>query len=97
MSYVIRILDVPGSVLSGADPKQAIGLFVKTIDVDAHEGRGFADLTGALAKAMRFATPRDAFNYWRRQSTVMPLRADGQPNRPGCAYTIEILDALAAT
>jgi len=30
-------------------------------------------------------------SYWRRRSTVCPTRPDGKPNRPGTAFTVEII------
>jgi hypothetical protein len=37
---------------------------------------------------MRFETRADALRFWNRQSRIMPLRPDGQPNKPLTALTI---------
>ena len=37
---------------------------------------------------MKFADMSEAFECWKRQSTVCPLRADGKPNRPLTAFSI---------
>jgi hypothetical protein len=41
---------------------------------------------------MRFKTAGEAWMLWRRPSRVRPVRADGKPNRPLTAFTIEVLD-----
>ena len=66
-----------------------IGQYLISCDVDAFDGRGDARF-GSLDEALRFEDHRAAFEYWRRQSTVRPLRADGRPNRPLTAFTVEI-------
>jgi hypothetical protein len=64
--------------------------YVISCDVDARGGRGMFIL-GPHADAMRFPDVRAALTYWKRQSTVQPLRADGQPNRPLTAFTVDVL------
>jgi hypothetical protein len=51
---------------------------------------GVATWTDSALGAKRFASMIDAFEFWRQQSTTMPLRPDGQPNRPLTHYTISI-------
>jgi len=86
VSYILRVIDVPGIQTMPGDPR---GLFVLDCDVDAHDGRGYADLTDDPTKARRFADAAEAFVFYRRTSTVRPVRPDGKPNRPLTAYTIE--------
>ena len=62
--------------------------YVESCDVDAHRGHGDVKLTRDLAQAKRFADFGAALEYWKRQSTVRPLRPDGQPNRPLTAYNV---------
>ena len=66
-----------------------INAWVRDCDVDARDGRGTFSFTTTLAEAKHFTSFTDAFNYWRRQSIVRPLRDDGKPNRPLTAFTIE--------
>lgn len=66
--------------------------YVIACDVDAFDGRGDA-VFGTLAAARVFADAGAALAYWKRQSTVRPLRPDGKPNRPLSAFTVEIQDA----
>jgi len=40
--------------------------------------------------AMKFATVAEAWDYWRQQSPDLPLRPDGQPNRPLTALTVAV-------
>jgi hypothetical protein len=62
--------------------------YVESCDVNAHRGRGDVKLTRGLAKAKRFPDFEAAMAYWKRQSTVRPLRPDGKPNRPLTAYNV---------
>ncbi len=64
-------------------------LYLEDFDVDAFGGLGQADLTKNLDDALRFESSLAVFEAWTRQSTVMPLRADGKPNKPLTAFTIE--------
>lgn len=54
-------------------------------------------LVGVVTKkedALTFETPLGAFLCWRQRSTTFPTRADGKPNCPATAYTIEIVKVL---
>lgn len=88
MSVTLRVL---ASASSGWEPD--VPTYIEWGDVDAMGGWGVAELTTDPAKAMRFPDAARALTYWRRQSTVAPLRADGHPNRPLTAYTVEIAEA----
>lgn len=82
MTHLIRLVDD-----MGLDP-EAERRWLRAIDVDAYGGRGLVTWTTDRSKAMRFADLGEAFECWRRQSTVVPLRDDGKPNRPLTAFTI---------
>lgn len=56
--------------------------YLKSFDHEAHGGIGEAELTTTRQKAMRFPSLEAANEFYRRQSAVKPLRADGEPNRP---------------
>lgn len=91
-AFVLRIADVSGTLLQSTVPRPAIaGHFVKSYDPDAHDGRG--DLVGTLRleEALRFPTAAAAFEFYRQQSKVRPLREDGRPNRPATAFSIELV------
>lgn len=81
-------LRVLGSASTGAEPVEPT--WVKSCDVDAMDGYGLAELTTDFAEALTFPDAGAAMRFWQRQSTVRPLRADGRPNRPLTAYTIEV-------
>lgn len=66
------------------------GHWLMAFDHDAHDGLGHGIFTTSVNSAKRFASMGDAMEFWRRQSTVKPLRADGRPNKPLTALTIEI-------
>jgi hypothetical protein len=89
--YVIRVVDVPGRVGYNPLRLEEIGQFFRTLDVDAYDGRGWATFTKDVQYAAKFPTPIGAWKFWGQQSTVKPLRADGRPNRPGTAFTVEIV------
>jgi hypothetical protein len=65
-------------------------MWLATFDHDAFEGRGFGTFTGVVERAMRFEDSIKALEFWRRQSTVNPIRQDGKPNRPMTALTVTI-------
>lgn len=77
-----KIMRLPGVSPSGA--------WVRSCNVDARDGRGYVEITTQRALAMTFDGVGAALDYYRRQSTVQPLRDDEKPNRPLTAYTIEI-------
>ena len=62
--------------------------WVADCDVDARHGRGTTRLTKDRSEAKVFPSLLDALEYWKRQSTVQPLRDDGKPNRPLTAYGV---------
>ena len=66
------------------------GEYVKENHVDAYDGRGYLETTPDVRKAKKFQTATQALNYWKKQSTVQPMRPDGKPNRPLTAFTVEI-------
>ena len=50
---------------------------------------GYIETTTSPSEAMRFAGMGDILREWKRESTTVPRRADGLPNRPLSAFTIE--------
>lgn len=91
MSYVIRCAGLAGIHVGPGDPSKPVGGLLKEFDVDAMGGRGTSDWTVDPEEALHFESPEAAHKAWTTQSTVAPLRQDGQPNRPLTAYTVEIL------
>jgi hypothetical protein len=65
------------------------GKYLKSYDPDAYDGHGAAEWTEVLGEAMHFASATDVLMFWRQESKVKPRRADGRPNRPLTAYTVE--------
>jgi hypothetical protein len=66
------------------------GEYVKSYDVEAHDGRGDVTFTKNVADAMTFADMPSAVAFTMRQPASRPLRADGKPNRPLTAFTLEL-------
>ena len=65
-------------------------LFLKDCDFEAHNGRGEFVTTASKKKAIKFTTMEAALKYYKTQSETVPLRWDGQPNRPLTALTVSI-------
>ena len=105
MSYVLRNFRIEGNpvgtgreglaakaaveLLRGG-PDRMLGEYLQFADIEAHGGRGYAEFTKKLKRAKRFASYEAAFEFWRAQSKTLPLRPDGQPNRPLTAFNITI-------
>lgn len=92
MNVVIVYIGLAGTVTGQREMVQR-GAYLETFNVNAHNGRGSATWTHDLAKAMKFSDSLDAADVWRTQSTVLPTRPDGKPNRPLTAFTVEIRQA----
>jgi hypothetical protein len=86
MAYVIRILGAEGPITE--QHGEPAGLYLSALDVDAYDGLGYAAATRVLDNALRFPTYEAAFEAWRQQSRVRPLRPDGKPNRPATAFSV---------
>ena len=85
MAYVLRVCGpADGPVLTGG-----VRHFVADYDPNRMHrtwfplpGGGSMVLTSLRTQGHRFDDAADALDYWRQQSATMPLRADGEPNRP---------------
>lgn len=62
-------------------------LYLKSFDVDAYNGRGEVVMTNSKDEAMLFDSREDAIAAWNTQSSIVPFRHDGKPNKPLTAYT----------
>jgi hypothetical protein len=80
MSYGLWILD-------GYDLDS--GHWLAEYDPDFGDGQGHVLGTMDPARAARFPDIGAALAEWKRPSTVRPLRADGKPNRPLSAFTVQ--------
>lgn len=91
---VIRVRAVPSEIAPGVIGfmEPAVPTWVQSCDVDANDGLGRIELTSVRENAIEFPDVVAAFEYWRRPSTVEPLRPDGKPNRPLTMFTIELED-----
>jgi|SRR5215831_4915616 len=70
-------------------------VWLKSYDPDIHaEGApyptGMIETTDDPLEAMKFDSKREAMECWNTQSTVVPYRPDGRPNKPLTAFTVEI-------
>lgn len=66
------------------------GQYLCYYDPDAFDGGGSAEFTTEIINAKRFDSINKALDFWRKQSSVKPLRSDGRPNRPLTAFSVSI-------
>ena len=83
--YVLRIL----SDYEGGSTEHD-GLYIRTYDPDAFDGRGNVSTTPDPRMAAIFPNSEAAEEFWVRPSTVKPALEDGTPNCPLLAYYIRI-------
>jgi hypothetical protein len=68
-------------------PCPIAGQFLKNFDHEADAGQGYGEFT-LDSEAMKFDNVRHALDFWRKVPRCMPLRADGEYNRPLTASTM---------
>jgi len=83
-----RVIKVEGFANGAKCP--IVGQYLKSFDFDAHGGQGDGVFTFDKAEAMTFESTMQAWDFWRTQSKVRPLRPDGKPNRPFTASSVTI-------
>jgi hypothetical protein len=84
---VMKLLEVANPAFQD---KKVEGKYLQSFDPNAYEGRGYFKATADIKQAMKFQSHKEAFEFYQTQSTVMPIRPDGKPNRPLTAFTIEL-------
>ena len=89
----MKLMKVVG--LGDGRPGKWAGMYLCTADFDANGGIGDFAFTPDPSQAMRFADNGALLIFWNTQSTVLPLRPDGKPNRPLTALTVETVEAPA--
>ena len=72
-------------------PAELDGQYLKSFDHDGSGGVGYGEGTFDPNEALQFDTQMDALEFWRKPSSVRPLRPDGEPNRPLTASTVEFV------
>lgn len=82
MEYVIQLI-----ALASGEPNSDNGMYVGHYDPTAFGGRGYIRTTPDIAHAHHFPDRALAIAYWRQSAG---LRADGEPNRPLTAWTVDI-------
>jgi hypothetical protein len=66
------------------------GQYLEWFDFDYANGLGRGEFTKDRTKALEFKDAGEAMTFWKTVSRVKPFRADGKPNRPLTALTVEI-------
>jgi hypothetical protein len=64
--------------------------YLKSWDIEAHDGRGDATFTADIKEAHGFKNLSEAMETWRSQSVKRPFRDDGKPNRPLTAFSVTL-------
>jgi hypothetical protein len=72
-------------------PDMIKGEYLKSYDPEAYDGRGDALFTGDIGEAMKFTSHGEALTFAMTVPKSRPLRADGKPNKPLTAFTLEIM------
>jgi len=88
IKFVLRLWRVEGQVVRPSGDPVPPGSYLKSFNVEAHDGQGTADFTDDPNEALHFDSFSEAMDAWMRQSKTRPLRADGRPNRPLTAFTM---------
>lgn len=86
-----------GLYLSSYDPDWRPSRAVRRANGYPEHQTGKADWTADLAEAMKFPDAKAAWDCYVQGSSVVPVRPDGQPNRPLTAYTVEVIPAEDAS
>jgi hypothetical protein len=74
--------------LADGSESMHVGKFLRYYDADKFGYGGMIEWTTNPEDAMKFASLEELLSEWRRQSKTMPLRPDGEPNRPLTAYSV---------
>jgi len=88
MTNTVVLIRIVEPVWGG--PSDLDGQWLKAYDPDARGGHGAIKGTPHRKEALRFPDMSAAMKFWRQTSAVLPVRPDGQPNRPLTAFTIEV-------
>lgn len=83
--YVLRVIDVTGAWVLDDGPAEQH--FIKSFSWEPFN-QGTADLTANIEEARHFETPEAALTFYQQSRG---LRADGKPNRPLTAFTVELM------
>lgn len=87
MTYGLRaVMTSRVAELGGPDIPE--GAWLASFDPELHDGVGGATWTLDQAEAMQFVDSAAAMACWMTQSTTVPTRPDGRPNRPLSAFSI---------
>lgn len=89
--YVLKVVELTGVTVVESFPSNPTGQYVESYDPDAFDGFGTVKFSKHEDEAKVFQSHRDAMEFWNQSSKVRPKRADGKPNRPLTAFSIEVV------
>jgi len=87
MAKVVRLYGVIG-------PQPWDGAYLQWYDPEAHGGLGDVRITADIAHAARFPNFAAVMTLYHAVPKCRPLRPDGKPNRPLCAFTMDVVDVV---
>lgn len=77
------------------EPSPFEGKYLKKFDPEFDAYDGLIEVTADLSEALRFADFEAGLACWKQQSRTVPLRPDGEPNRPLTAFTVRFVQIEA--
>lgn len=81
------VMKIWGDALGNTTPFD--GEYIRSMDFEAHDGRGHLITTADRDKAMKFKDLGEWFEFWKTSPKCHPVRlSDGKPNRPLTAYNV---------
>ena len=87
---VLRIVEAKGTVLPGGPSvEDPAGLYIRDYNPHYRFPIGMVTFTDDPYKAQSFASAIEALRFWKQEVGNTP-RADGKPNRPLTAFTVEV-------
>src|SRR5262245_12374100 len=87
MAVVIESLGLVGQVVEAHGSDRG---YVKAYDREANAGMGAVEFTLSLADALTFPNHDAAIEFVMSVPVRRPIRPDGRPNRPICAFNLEL-------
>jgi len=66
------------------------GQYLRSFDHEHDNGMGWGEFTSNIARAKKFDTREELFEFWTKVPKCRPIRPDGQPNRPLTALSVTV-------
>lgn len=90
MKFLMKNRGMQGTLESGV-ADDFVGLYLKSYDPEAYEGRGDATWTNDPTDAFHFESLAELLDVWHTVPESRPVRDDGRPNKPLTSVNIEVI------